>query len=109
MAERKTPILLRRGPISGCVYAMHRYVRKVVGDTEIIDAGLHGKQDVSSDFDALVLMELLDGAPNGVPLLERCAQGFAVGSAGQVELTRLHRNLVAVVDRHNARHEALNA
>jgi hypothetical protein len=57
VSARKTPILLRRGPLTGKVMALHRYTRKTVRGRDLIEAALDGKQDVSHDFDALMLVD----------------------------------------------------
>lgn len=101
---RKTPILLRRGPMTGRIVALHRYTRRQVGDTEILKAALDGKQDVSSDFDALVLMELVDnGAEDIVGILDGVADGQELNDEERGQVRVLRERLKTMIERHNAR------
>jgi hypothetical protein len=49
VSARKIPILLRRGPLSGTVFALTRYKR--IGD--LID--VHAKENVDDDFRMLAI------------------------------------------------------
>lgn len=52
MADRKTPVLLREGPLSKRIYAVTRYTRKTLDNgREVINA--QTKHDVTEDFEAL--------------------------------------------------------
>lgn len=104
MSARKTPILLRRGPLSGNVMALHRYTRKTVRGRDVIDAGLNGKQDVSHDFDALMLEELIDdGAEHIVAILDGVADGEPITDEQRAEVRVLRERLKVVIERHNER------
>lgn len=104
MAERKTPILLRRGPLSGRVEALtsYRYLNggrtlKVLGD---------GKHDVTSDFDALMLEELFaDDAPDIVSILDGAADGEVLTDEERAQVRAFRERLRAACERHNARIE----
>lgn len=102
MSARKTPILLRRAPLSGGVVALHRYTRKVRGGTEFLDSGIDGKQDVTADFDALVCELLLNPAPKIIEQLDGAAKGIKPTSAEADEIGVFREALVAIVERHNA-------
>lgn len=71
---RKTPILLREGPLSGEVMAITRYSRRTLrGGREILEA--HEKHSVHHDFLG-VMLERLCGDDNGIqPLLVKAARG----------------------------------
>jgi hypothetical protein len=98
------PILLRRGPLSGRVMAVYRYTREQVGNREILRAHFEGKQDVSSDFDALVLEELVDdGADDIVGILDGAADGEVLTDEECVQVRVLRERLKAMIERHNAR------
>lgn len=59
---RKTPILLRRGGLTGRIYALTRYTEKphpTLPDRTLIDAS--EKWDVTEDFQRLVLDLMVDG------------------------------------------------
>ena len=102
MPARKNPILLRRGPLSGSVNALTNYrflnggkTLKVVGD---------GKQDVSHDFDALALEELIDnGAENIVAILDGVADGDPITDDQRAEVRVLRERLKTMIERHNER------
>jgi hypothetical protein len=105
--ERKTPILLRRGPLSGDVMALHRYTHKTLpsGRKGVI-AGFDGKQDVSHDFDALMLEELLDNGAEGiVGILDGVADGESLTDEERAQVRCLRERLKTAIERHNARQE----
>jgi hypothetical protein len=105
MTERKTPILLRRGPFSGEVYAIYRYRRKVVRGRDVIDA--QAKQAITADYDALVLMELVDdGAEDIVGILDGVADGKMLTEDERVQVRTFRERLRALVERHNVRCQA---
>lgn len=103
--SRKTPILLRRGPLSGRVEVLtsYRYINggrtlKVFGD---------GKHDVTGDFDALMLEELLaDDAPDIVGILDGVADGESLTDEECVQVRKFRERLREACERHNARMEA---
>ncbi len=107
MATRKTPILLRRAPLSGDVMALHRYTRRVVRGKEVIDAGFEGKQDVTADFDALVCEALLDNSelgiasPDIIAILDGVADGLVPNEQERAEVRAFRERLKALVERHN--------
>jgi hypothetical protein len=105
---RKTPILLRRGPVSGRVNALTNY-RYVNGGKTIHVVG-DGKHDVSGDFDVLVLMELVDdGAEDIVGILDGVADGQTLTDAERGQVRTFRERLRAMVERHNARVDAREA
>jgi hypothetical protein len=110
MSERKTPILLRRGPVSGQVMALYRYTRKTVRGREVLDAGMNGKQSVHEDFETLALEWLMnDGAEDIVAILdgasqERWTPDFTDAERAQVRV--LHDRIKAACERHNERVES---
>lgn len=104
MSERKTPILLRRGGLTGDVYAIYRYTRKTVRGRDVIDA--HAKQPVTADFDALVCMELLDdGAEDIIGILDGVADGKLLNEGERGQVREFRERLRVLVERHNARVE----
>lgn len=101
MSERKTPILLRRAPLSGDVMALYRYRRKEVLGRDVIDAS--GKQPVTGDFEALMLQYLMDdGAENIVAILDGAAGGDQLNDAERAEV-RVLRERIKACERHNER------
>lgn len=101
---RKTPILLRRGPLSGRVEALTRYSYKRVRGREVLEA--HEKHDVSRDFDALVLEELIpDPKDSIISELDGAARGFELAEPERKVIADFRERLVALVERHNARVE----
>lgn len=103
---RKTPILLRRGPMSGAVVAVHRYTRTSVNGRDIVKAALDGKQDVTADFDALCLDELFgEDAPDIVGVLDGAADGETLAEDERRQVRAFRERLRAMAERHNARQE----
>ena len=104
MSARKTPILLRRAPLSGGITALHRYTRyQFRNGEEILKAAIDGKQDVTADFDAILCELLLGPAPKIIEQLDGAARGIVL-TGGEREEVRLFREaLIAIVERHNAR------
>lgn len=80
VSERKTPILLRPGGLSGEVYALYRYTRKTLENGRtVLDAT--GKQSVQADFDALLLEILIvDDTPDIVGILDGVADNLVACS-----------------------------
>lgn len=115
MAARKQLILLRRAPFSGEAVAIHRY-KIVRGVVRVSD---DGKQDITADFNDLVLTTLLDGddasdencpSPDIVKALDYAVQLMleqqerdpgALDLAGQTQAFRLR--LIKIVEEHNER------
>jgi len=76
MSERKNPILLRRGPISGRVEVITRYTEK----DGVVRA--QTKHDVSDDFRALMLLTLMPpGCADLQPIMVRAAKGEELSEA----------------------------
>jgi hypothetical protein len=109
MGKRKTPILLRRAPMSGGINALTNYRRsgdmlRVVGD---------GKHDVTADFYAIILEELMDGkgtssdydkpSPTIIMILDRVCQGEPLTVADREELHSFLGRLRTIVVEHNGR------
>lgn len=107
MAARKTPILLRRSPLSNRVMALYRYRTKTVRGAELIECGDSGRQDVTSDFEALMLAYLMDdGAENIVGILDGAADGEALTDEERAEVRVLRERVREACERHNAQMEA---
>lgn len=107
---RKTPILLRPLPLSGGVAVLTRYTRSQGPNGEILKAALDGKQDVTADFDAIVLETLLDpDSPDIVGILDGVADGESINAEEQAQVRAFRERLKALVERHNARLEERRA
>jgi hypothetical protein len=106
---RKTPILLRRGLLTGDVVAVHRYSRETLPNgVEVLKAHHDGKQSVAADYDALVLEELLAaGAEDIVGILDLVADGAnrALTNPQRDQVRCLRERLRAIAERHNERTE----
>lgn len=103
MSARKTPILLRRAPLTGEIMALYRYARKTVRGMDVIDAGFDGKQSVSSDFYVLACQELLDpDAPDIVGILDGVADGETLTDGERAQVRAFRERLKVMVERHNA-------
>jgi hypothetical protein len=103
MSARKTPILLRQGPLSGRIYALTRYQRKPLKNGGYTMAVIgDGREDVTADFDALVCEHLLDDAPDICAILDGAADGQRLTDDECQQLANFRKALVAIVERHNA-------
>jgi hypothetical protein len=101
---RKTPILLRPSPLTGSVMALHRYTRKKIHGRDVLDSGVDGKQDVTADFDAIVLESLLDpDSPDIVGILDGVADGETLTDAERAQVRGFRERLKKIVERHNER------
>jgi hypothetical protein len=98
---RSTPVLLRRGPLTGSINVLTNY--RYVNGGATIHVATNGKHDVTGDFDALVCEFLLDPAPDALPLLDQLSddEDFMLGQEQRDELRRFYDALRAIVDRHN--------
>lgn len=102
MTARKTPVLLRRGPLTGDVMALLRYTRKTVRGRDVIDAS--SKQDVTADFDALLLEGLLDpDAKDIVGILDGVADGQLLTADEKAQVRAFRERLIGFIERHNTR------
>jgi hypothetical protein len=104
MSQRKTPILLRQGPVSGRVHAIFRYTRsKGRNGRDIIKASLDGKEDVTADFDALVCELLFDpDSPKIIEQLDGASRsGISLTEAERDEIKKFRERLIVLVERHN--------
>jgi hypothetical protein len=98
MSQRKTPILLRRGPVSGRIHALYRYTRK----DDVLRSATNGKEDVTADFDALVCELLFDpDSANIIEQLDGAARGFELTSSEKMEIEKFRTRLIELVERHN--------
>lgn len=100
---RKTPVLLRRGPMSGRINALTNYRSLANG---VIRVAGDGKHDVSSDFDHLMLEELYgkeDDSPDIIRILDGVAQDDRLTNDEIAQVRAFHDRLKAIVERHNAR------
>jgi hypothetical protein len=101
MTPRKTPVLLRRAPISGGVNALTKYTYRNGG--AILQAATDGKHDVTADFDALVLETLLDpDAADITAALDGAARGLDLNEAERAEVAAFRERLVQIIERHNS-------
>jgi hypothetical protein len=108
VSARKTPILLRRSPLSNRVMALHRYTRKMIRGHEMIDTGMDGKQDVTGDFETLALMWLMDdGAEDIVGILDGVADGQLLTADEKAQVRVVRERIRAACERHNARLQAI--
>lgn len=111
MSDRKTPILLRRGPLSGRVVALTRYTRGTTASGhEMLKAATNGKHDVSGDFDALLLEELFgpdDDCPDIIGILDGAADGATLPDDERAQVRAFRERFRAIVERHNERIEGL--
>lgn len=107
MGERKTPVLLRRGPLTGDVVALLRYTHKTVRGREVIEA--ISKQDVTADFTVLMLDELMEAderwrdSPDIVGILDGVADGEELTAAERAQVRAFRERLAAACTRHNER------
>jgi len=99
------PVLLRRGPVSGDVMALLRYTQKTVRGRDVIEA--HRKQDVTADFTALMLQELIDETPEWpespdiVSILDGVADGHPLTAGERAQVRAFRERLAAACTRHN--------
>lgn len=114
MARRKTPILLRRGPVSGRVMALTNYrIDEKLGVARVI---ADGKHEVTGDFYELMLRELIDGAdhcgdhregtPDIVAILDGAADGEELSDEHRAQLREFRERLRDIVVAHNERIDA---
>lgn len=112
---RKTPVLLRRAPISGGVNALTNY--RWSKDKSFLKAIGDGKHDVTAGFYALMLQELLDGeghaervasqpTPDIIAILDGVADGDELTEAQRGQVRAFRERLRAIVEDHNQRIES---
>lgn len=100
---RKTPVLLRKSPLTNTIQAITRYTMsqrpngremvKVIGD---------GKHDVTADFDAIVLETLLgDDAGDALCTIDALCDGETCDDAQLGRLRIFHGRFAELVERHN--------
>ena len=117
MSARKTPVLLRRAPLSGRINVLTNYVRgEAPGGQTMIEVRGDGKHDVTAAFYAILLEELLDGeghegvageaASSLIAILDGAADGEQLSKRDRNELRAFRERMVEIVDDHNARLEA---
>jgi hypothetical protein len=104
VSARKNPILLRRAPLMGGVSALTRYkwVEKDGNPHALLQVVGDGKHDVTADFDALVCEMLLDDSPDIAGILGGVADGQRLSDDECQQVADFRRNLVAIIERHNA-------
>lgn len=110
---RKTPVLLRRAPLSGDINVLTNYSRN--GDGPIKVRG-DGKHDVSAAFYALLTQELLDGechtdvagesSPDIIAILDGAADGDQLSDDQRAQVRSFRERLREIVEDHNARIES---
>lgn len=104
MAPRKTPILLRLGPVSGRIQALTRYSYKKIRGREVLEAHTDGKYDVTNDFHALVLEILIpDPESDLMAALDGAAQGEELNEAERKEIRDFRERMVKIIEAHNER------
>lgn len=114
---RKTPILLRRAPLSGRINVLTNYGRKEINGKDIIDVRGDGKHDVTTAFYAIALEELLDGkghpehdasqpAPDIVSILDGVADGDPISDEQRAQVRAFRERLRNMCVAHNARIES---
>lgn len=108
---RKTPILLRVGPLTNEVYAVHDYTMvKRPGLDPMVQVKGNGKQSVQADYDALVLTELIgEHAPDIMEILDGAMKGYytlenPMPESEVLQVRAFRQKLEAMIERHNARH-----
>lgn len=101
--SRKTPVLLREGPVTGTIQALTRYTRTTTpAGREVIKAATEGKHDVTADFDALVLETLLDpDSPDIVMILDGAAREIPLDASEREQIRAFRERLIAIIARHN--------
>jgi hypothetical protein len=101
MSTRKTPVLLRRGPMSGIVQAITNYRSSKEGYIKVVGDGKH---DVQSDFDTLLLEELIPDPQSTIMAeLDGAARGMKLNEHERQIIAEFRKRLVTVIERHNAR------
>jgi hypothetical protein len=115
---RKTPILLRRAPISGRINVLTNYSRGEINGQDTITVRGDGKHDVTTAFYALMLEELLDGktyaeddarslpTPDLVAILDGVADGLRLSDEERAKVRAFRERLKSIVEAHNARIES---
>lgn len=112
---RKTPILLRRAPLSGRINVLTNYSRKEINGLDMIQVRGDGKHDVSAAFYALLTQELLDGechtdlaaqpSPDIIAILDGAADGEKLSNDERAQLRSFRERLREIVEAHNTRAE----
>ena len=98
MSARKTPILLRKAPLSSRINVLTNYRRA----GKAIRATIDGKHDVTADFDALVCELLLDpDSPDIIGILDGVGDGALLTGAEKQQVRSFRFRLKNLVERHN--------
>lgn len=104
--KRKTPVLLRRAPMSGAVNVLTNYRRGEVNGKDMITVVGEGKHDVTAAFYELMLTELMnDGCEAIIEQLHGAALGLGLDKKDRAEIGLFRSRLVKIVEAHNARVE----
>jgi hypothetical protein len=104
MALRKTPILLRVGPVTGRVQALTRYSYKKVRGAEVLEAHTDGKYDVHDDFQEVLLEMLMpDSESDLMAALDGAAQGMDLNEAERTEIREFRGRMIKIIEAHNER------
>jgi hypothetical protein len=102
---RKTPILLRRAPLSGRINVLTNY-RKSSGTGRPLTVVGDGKHDVTAAFYALLLEELLDpDSADIVSILDGVADRHKITLAEAAQVRAFRNRLASIVTAHNERIE----
>jgi hypothetical protein len=97
---RKTPVLLRKGPVTGTIQALTNYRWRNGG--RVLQATDTGKHDVTADYDALTLETLLDpDAQEAACIIDQVIKGVPITAMQRKELRAFHGHLAAIIERHN--------
>lgn len=100
------PIRLTRGPISGSTFAVRQYREREDG-VIVTGTGQYARTDVSAEYDALFLTDLLgDPECSVLGALADAAEGRRLDQENRDDLKAMNNRIVAIVERHNARVEA---
>lgn len=107
MRPRKTPVRLSKSPLTDRVMALTRYSVQERNGRPLYKATEDGKHDVSADFDALMLEELIAAdAPDIVGILDGVADGQRLTCDEKAQVRAFRERLRAACERHNARQAA---
>ena len=101
---RKTPILLRPASFTGEIMALYQYRTKTLPDGHtVLTCDDNGRQDVTGDFDHIVLDLLMGDAADICAALDGAAQGMELNEEERGQIRAFRTALVKIIERHNAR------
>jgi hypothetical protein len=113
---RKTPVLLRRAPLSGRINVLTNYSRSEINGNDMLTVRGDGTHDVSAAFYALLTQELLDGeshagvagepSPDIIAILDGAADGEKLSAEERAQVRSFRERLREIIEAHNARSES---